>query len=944
MKFHHHYHFYSRIFISLLIFVFGFFLWQKSVDTRALVDNVYTDGTPIVGWAWNDKMGWVALSCANDFDGDGEPDGNYTLGTDSCATRKWGLKMSSVNHDGDSVTPDLNYIKGCAWAGNIADMSFPATAPGWICFSDPGTTAAPANGVLMSQLGGTFTTCSCEAISGTCPTDNPANSGGTCSAYSTCTGSNVCSAGSCSISEGSCSNDFDCQIACESPNPAFVARGVCHDGSSDQQTILGTYRGSFPPFTGILDDDSSMTSCYINNDCASGSECVYPQYGIAPSGGTGKCMVDASIEQLPSTSCVYDFDCTGSNYCSLSLNAILPNAPISCGSTCIGGYQPITSTFTQSFYTNALSINPLQAEGFASILKMESVTTTAGYAEANKIGFPIGDQVKDVYFPASDPTYDIDNPNNAPMSDNPLRGCFNCYRQKTYKCVSGVSCSCGQSEDSCVDTNNACEVGEDSVGSCRVSALAPAVCENCQEYFYYTADQNTCSIRTDQTCGTVGDSCDNNFGTCLAHSKGDLKKVLTGFNCSDCIVDDFSNSCSLNAENINSNRCQDCRTFLGGLNYSSDVYRLGGVLYDNQHGRSSTSTLCGWGYNAWEGLGGIKQGFGWFNFSPRISTSTKPYFSVEKGNVYSKGRISTLYKPPINKYNASYLIEAGGDIRNFVSEASKSSDSALSYQGEMPNRPIIDFLSLSAGKYKNALGKLDYTGLITVVNASGGVNKNKYGGVINNLARANFESTVGTIFDDPLNNQVLYVEGDISATYVQINDIGSDLMIKIGNVTHPSGAGIIIINGSLKIEKNITYESTASITNLKQIPSLVWIVKGDVEINYNVTEVAGTFIILGRDGQQNCSIVAPSIRSPQHCGQFLSVHYDTSQNGYPNLSADGFLKVSGNVLARKFDLVRQKTDSLGTPAEQFINDGRLQTNPPLGLKDMSKVIPRFSSY
>ena len=30
------------------------------------------------------------------------------------------------------------------------------------------------------------------------------------------------------------------------------------------------------------------------------------------------------------------------------------------------------------------------------------------------------------------------------------------------------------------------------------------------------------------------------------------------------------------------------------------------------------------------------------------------------------------------------------------------------------------------------------------------------------------------------------------------------------------------------------------------------------------------------------------------------------------------------------------------PAELFINDGRLQANPPLGFTDFSKVIPRFT--
>ncbi|MDQ5938510.1 MAG: hypothetical protein QG642_200 [Patescibacteria group bacterium] len=943
MKVNFHYHFYSRIIIALLIFVCGFFLWQQSVDTRALVGNVYRDDSVITGWAWNDQIGWIALSCENDFDGDGEPDGNYNGFTRTC-TNRWGLTMD-VN-EGD---PDVKHIRGCAWAGNIADMSSDYTAPGWICFSDPGGTDAPANGVLMSQAGGQVTTCSCEPIEGTCPAGSAVNRNNPCLTYNMCTGNNICSSGSCSISGGTCTNNFDCQFACESSANDFIAKGVCYDYENNtpaQQLILENLRGALPPFT---TGDAYMHSCYINKDCYDPSvdpnnaghpkgECVYPQYGSSTGGGAGKCMVSPTVEQSPSTSCVYDFDCDIDNgrYCALTLSASLPNAPTSCTAACTGGYEPINTTITQSFYTNALTINPSQADGFASILKMES----SGYADANKIGFPIGDRVADSYSPANDRTYDIDNPNNIINDDNPIRGCFNCYREKTYQCVSGATCSCvDQNVDSCEDT--ACEASSEGDKTCSLYELAPAVCENCQEYFYYTEAQNTCSIRTDISCANVGSACDNNFGTCLAHSEGDLKKVLTGFNCTDCIVDDFANSCTLNAENINSNRCHDCTTYLGGINYDSDVYRLGGVLYDNQHGRSSNGALCGWGYNAYQGATG-RDGFGWFNFSPRISTSTKPYFSVEQGNIYSKGRITTLYQPPINKYNASYLIEAGGAIRNFVSGASKST-STSAFKGELPNRPIIDFLSLSAGQYKNALGKLDYTGLITVVDTS--TNKNKYGSIIHNLTQANFEADVDTIFNTPFNNNVFYVERDNNATYVQIQDTVADLMVRAGNINSPSGAGIIIVNGSLKIEKNITYDSVTSVTNLRQIPSLVWIVKGDVEIAHNVSELAGTFIVLGRDGQQNCYTLNPNDRAPQHCGQFLSVHYDTSQNNYPNLSNAGFLKIKGNVLARKFVLVRTAVDPIsGTPAEQFINDGRLQTNPPLGLKDMSRVIPRFSSY
>jgi hypothetical protein len=1001
MKFNHHYHFYSRIGISLLIFVFGFFLWQKSVDTRAVVPNVYVNNTPIVGWAYNDKMGWIAMSCANDFDGDGVPEGGYNssgVAWGSCSVVSWGLKMAStmVDDDDEEATPDVavNHVQGCAWAGNIGAVGgYESTTPGWICFSNPSgaSTAAPTEGVLMTKTGGTYSTCSCEIIRGTCPVGSPINSGNSCFSYGDCTGTNTCVAGSCSISNLLCSTNFDCQVACESETSAFLGRGVCFDHSPGQESILNNYRGYVPPFTGILTDDPSMTLCYINKDCVAGSECVYPQYGISLGGGTGKCMENSSTEQSPSASCVYDFDCVG--YCALALTGILPNAPTSClSASCIGGYEKVYlyNTIDSLSFFNALSTSPSLADGFASILKMESVTTTSGYEDANKIGFPIGNEVEDSYTKDIDPKYDIDNPNNSINTNNPLRGCFNCYQEKIYKCASnGRSCTCDQNLNSCVVP--ACKIDLDDLETCSIYSLAPAVCENCQEYFYYTENKRTCSIRTDIIC-TTGVECLSGFGGCADRKEGDLEKVLTGFNCSNCIVDNEQNSCSLNALNTNSNRCQKCRTFVSGdldvsTSYNSNVYRLGGVLYDNQHGRSSTSTLCGWGWNAWKNnqcsiskipctvssectLGGETcrsnvYGFGWINFSPRISNNN-PYFSVEKGNIYSKGNITARYQPPINKYNASYLIEAGGTITNFVSGASKSPTSTLAFQGEMPNRPLINFLtpiSTTNTNYKNALGKLDYNGLITTARTTTfGEIYNKYNSEIKTYtveASNDCDSRDFLDSNNALNNKVLIINPCVASPYVSVGSgmLGyNDITIEAGSANE-SGAGIIVVKGNLFINADIKYDTT-SITNIKQIPSLVWIIKGDLIIDESVTEVAGTFIVLGNgevqaSGRTDCHDLvqwAPTADPPggwysyAGCGQFQSLWIDTSYGQPFENQIIEPLKIIGNVLARKFELVRTYTDSLGTPAEQFINDGRLQTNPPLGLSDMSKVIPRFSSY
>ncbi len=1026
MKVNFHYHFYSRIFISLLIFACGFFLWQKSVDTRALVDNVYKNNTPITGWAWNDQMGWIALSCENDFDGDGVLEGDYDDGTGLCSGTKWGLTMT-IDSD------NLKYIKGCAWAGGIAESSVDEASPGWICFSDTvdNATDAPTKGVLMSNEEVDINYCQCKVTPGicdgpvknnrcvgtapnkhcsmdlvTCVNNRCGNTSNTCisnsdcyvscnvdddcapknvescTSYTYCSGSdhilwsgntcgsvtnacrdisgvmrcsetgencvnnddcpavkeclksrdscttnadcptwtNACVNNFCYTSGESCSADSDCQYACRNDaNTNFLIKGVCFDNSSEQEDILDMYRGDKPPFSRITGADGTMTSCYINNDCVSGSECVYPQVGLVDAVGKGYCKnMLTGVEQEPPTACAYYFDCDTGYSCAISMPDDLVDVPDSCDtSICTEGYEQEEVTVVGLQYQNALNPYALDDEGYASILKMESISSLVGYSRANRLGFPIGGQISRN---PTDSNYDPDDPN---IGQNPLRGCFNCYSEKKYACVSGLGgCVCDQSENSCEYSQCG---GEAGVDNCAVVEFEPAVCENCQEYFYYTEDKKTCSIRTDFDCSM--NTCPSGFGVCTDHKEGDLEKVLTGFNCTDCTIDNPANSCTMNAQNTNNNRCNSCETELTPGYPESTVYSMGGVLYDNQHGAASVGNLCGWGYNQWSkttGLGGFG-GFGWFNFSPRISTSTKPYFSVEQGNIYSKAKISTLYQPPINKYNASYLIEAGGDIRNFVSGASRaliSSISTSTFQGELANRPIINFLSLSFGKYTNALGKLDYQGLITVANSSGGVYKNKYGSVIDEI-NSNFDSP----FDTAFNNKIYLIKQDVT--------LGStELLVKKGTMISgvvESGAGIIIVEGNLTINENIRYQAVdgvGGITNLKQIPSLVWIVKGDVAIDPSVEEVVGTFIVLG-DGVNSCTDADPS-----RCGQFKSG--STNQNA---------LKVRGNILARKFILERTYVDSAtGDPAEQFINDGRLQSNPPLGLKDMSGVIPRFSSY
>lgn len=645
-------------------------------------------------------------------------------------------------------------------------------------------------------------------------------------------------------------------------------------------------------------------------------------------------MNDRGEEDSVQATCAYNFDCNSGFFCHLNMPNDFPGAPTTCEEAmCTGAYEPVTTSLSSTNFINALNPVGMSDEGYASILKMEPVSGLSAYDQANHLGFPIKFYIDNGVSSGFD--FDADNPNDSVNATNPIRGCFNCYREKIYKCSvgpnSGDSCSCNQSDNSCADATSCGADPENNL--CAVTNIESR-CENCMEYFYYPEATNTCSLQPDLTCSATTPC--GGYGSCDAHQSGDLKKVLTGFNCSDCIIDSLTNSCTLNASGINNNRCHKCQISEG----ESTLYRAGGVIYDNQHGLASTSTLCGWGYNAWGTGESNDTGFGWFNFSPRISTSTKPYFSVEKGNIYSKGRIATRYQPPISQYNASYLIESGGNITNFVSEASKDQQ----FQGELENRPIINFLTPNSlnTQFKNALGKLDYAGLLAIAKDVGGVNYNKYGSVIQERQPDLVDFYADNdIFDEAFNNKVIHMTNvPFDQEYGVKFAEGHGLEVKCGDGSGSSGAGIIIVEGNMKIKNNIIYESSCTIENLKQIPSLVWIVKGDVTIDLNVTSVAGTFIILGDDDSSRPNCSGPDDAINIGCGQFKS-----RSTGLPGPGGESALVVYGSVLAKKFVLERIKVDSLlGTPAEQFINDGRLQSNPPLGLTDMSRVIPRFSSY
>ncbi|MCB9802868.1 hypothetical protein H6761_02505 [Candidatus Nomurabacteria bacterium] len=438
-----------------------------------------------------------------------------------------------------------------------------------------------------------------------------------------------------------------------------------------------------------------------------------------------------------------------------------------------------------------------------------------------------------------------------------LESCFNCQETKTCSHDSGISCT-ADAECDALSPGSTCDVNR--------------TCDNCLEYTY--------------------------------NVDGSLASSVAGYQCSDCLFngpDGVDTRCTENAYQNNQNTCSSC------VNY----YDIPGLLVDYATATNDgAGYMCGWAWNQDSGSG---NGVGWIQFSPRITAGNNPYFQVDAGDIYSKGKIRSNYILAPDIYNA-YIIEAGGDI--FQLNASSSKD-GLSY---LQNRPLINFPSSNgAGKYVNALGKIDYDGLITEVGSTG---KNKYGSTLDLLPPGS--SGWSTLIDNggkiELNNTVYY-----SPMPRIFNGFPSSLIID-NAVNKENGSGVVVFGGGpVLIANNIVYSSdVSSIDRLKDIGSVVWVIKGDLWVDRNVSEISGTFIVLGADGT-DCAV------DEWNCGRFIS-SYDSP--------IDSQLKINGTVIAKKFVLERTyNTDN--EPAEKFINDGRLQVNPPAGLQNFADSLPQF---
>lgn len=308
--------------------------------------------------------------------------------------------------------------------------------------------------------------------------------------------------------------------------------------------------------------------------------------------------------------------------------------------------------------------------------------------------------------------------------------------------------------------------------------------------------------------------------------------------------------------------------------------------------------LTGWAWGTLHkelgsGVCGTNLGVGWLAFHVQSKGVFAPWLESSAGSIYSSSGVGSgsSFRPPIGKYSATYAIHSGGTITNFYS--------ASGSQWESQYYDAITFPDASQN-YSSILGKIDFAGL----------QAGTYGTVETITSAADIDSVLG--------GKVYVRDGDLT--------ISALTTFSNGDATTPNGSGTIIVRGNLNINANIAYSATA-VSKLKYLPSVSFIVLGDITVDSAVTSLVGAYVALGDGDPADCPVLTSASNG---CGRF-STGESTSVN----------LTVSGLVVAKQFNLERLFM-SLDEGAERFIYDGRLLANTPPGLQDITQALPEWN--
>ncbi len=469
--------------------------------------------------------------------------------------------------------------------------------------------------------------------------------------------------------------------------------------------------------------------------------------------------------------------------------------------------------------------------------------------------------------------------------------CYDCEK----KCLAWTqNCqTTPQGEEVCVDSDPCLDFSETEFENCLTCFSNTCFCEGLPSGNYEPG--SNCDLDCQHPSGVAGDDpvYRGSEFVCTGSGRGNSEPdpACTGATC-------CSNCCT---------GCQKVAAIDGSFRIECDSCpscELYGTNVDWKSGE-----IVGW---AWDGTASGLTGAGWLHLNPLSGGAlvVLPWLETQFGSIYSGKEIRQ--KAGSGGANASYCIFAD-DIQNVSSSNCQ--------QGVIKDVEL-GYLEEGAGRvYRNALGRIDLAGLTTVYQTANGRNYNKYGQEI--IAGDLADEFVGTV--RPGDKVYYHTAGDL--TINNLDEFGIGPLGGYGN-------GLIVVEGDLYLNRDFDYESGAFPAELNQLPSVAWIVKGDIVVAPDVKDIVGAFILLGNGN--SCQETAGS--DPEYpeyqtngCGVFFS--------GFSNYP----LTAKGVVIAHAFDFRRTYT-SPSQGSERIIYDGRLAANPPPGLGGFVEGLPVIRSF
>lgn len=160
----------------------------------------------------------------------------------------------------------------------------------------------------------------------------------------------------------------------------------------------------------------------------------------------------------------------------------------------------------------------------------------------------------------------------------------------------------------------------------------------------------------------------------------------------------------------------------------------------------------------------------------------------------------------------------------------------------------------------------------------------------------------------------------------------------------------VVVDGDLKINYNIIAADPKNDADLvggtapntiRDLPTIAFVVKGNVTIDPQVNKLTAAFIVTSRDSTKTPNTPGCGTQYSGNCGGLFQTGNDNvstiCSSAQPKCRP---LSITGLLFAREFNFQRiGNLQDNQHPGEQVIADERLFLNPPPGMEDVTKALP-----